>query len=95
MSVDVVVELAGLTRVLAGSAEVSVSVQEGATWRDVIAALARESPPLVGEAITERGQDLIGSYVLTVGGRRTIADLDDEVRLEEDDQLALLDVGIC
>lgn len=95
MSVDVVVELAGVTRVLAGCAEVNVPVKDGATWRDVIAALARESPELVGEAITDRGDDLMGSYMLAVVGRNTIADLDDQMSLGEDEQLGLVDVGIC
>ncbi len=95
MSIDVTVELAGVTRVLTGSAEVSVAVKDSATWRDVIAALGREAPALLGEAITERGDDLIGSYMLAVVGRGTIADLDERISLEEGEQLALVDVGVC
>lgn len=95
MSKNVVVELAGLTRVLAGCTEMSVTIRDGATWRDVIAALACALPALVGEALAEDRRDLLGSYILNVGGRYTIQNLDDETSLEEGDRLALLDVGIC
>jgi len=95
MGKNVVVELAGLARVRAGREVVSILVEDGATWRDVIAALARASPALVGEAIAEDRRDLFGSYVLNVGGRHTIHDLDEEASLEEDDRLALLDAEIC
>ena len=90
MSKKVTVELTGLARIHTDRKEVSIAVEDGITWRDVIAALAQASPALVGEVITEDRRDFIGSYMLNLGGRRTIHDLDGEARLEEGDRLALL-----
>ncbi len=90
MSKKVTVELTGPARIHAGRKEVSITVEDGVTWRDVIAALAQASPVLVGEVITKDRRDFIGSYMLNLGGRRTIHDLDGEARLEEGDRLALL-----
>ena len=94
MSKKVTIELTGPARILAGRKEVSITVEDGVTWRDVIAALAQISPALVGEAVTKDRRGLIGSYILNLGGRRTIHDLDAEAKLEESDHLALL-VGPC
>jgi hypothetical protein len=90
MSKKVTVELTGTARILAGRREVSIKVQDGVTWRDVIAALAQASPALVREVITKDRRDLVGSFILNLGGAHTIHDLDEEARLEEGDHLALL-----
>ena len=90
MSKKVNVELTGPARIRAGRKEVSLTVEDGVTWRDVIAALAQASPALVGEVITKDKRDLIGSYMLNLGGRRTIHDLAGEARLGEGARRALL-----
>ena len=90
MSKKVTVELTGPARILVGRKEVTVTAWDSATWRDVIAALAQAAPALVGEVITKDRRDLIGSYILNVGGRHTINDLDGKAMLKEGDQLALL-----
>ncbi len=95
MSKKVAIELIGLARRHAGQDAVSVSVQEGATWRDVIAAMGQVSPALVGNVVSEDGRTLLGSYVLNLGGTRSIYDLDAEATLEAAARLSLLDVGIC
>lgn len=95
MSKKVAVELIGLARRHVGQDTVTVSVQEGATWRDVIGALAEASPALVGKVVSEDGRTLLGSYVLNLGGRRSIYDLDEEATVEAGARLSLLDVGIC
>ena len=90
MSKKVTVELTGTAWILAGRREVSVKIQDGVTWRDVIAVLAQASPALVREVITKDRRDLVGSFMLNLGGTHTIHDLDEDARLEEGDHLALL-----
>jgi len=92
---EVAVELIGLARGHAGLDTVNISVQDGATWRDVIAALAQASPALVGTVLTEDRCNLIGSYVLNVSGRHSVYDLEEEVTLKAGYCLSVLDVGIC
>jgi len=84
----------GLARSHAGLDTVSISVQDGATWRDVVATLAQASPALVGTVLTEDRCNLIGSYVLNVGGRHSVYDLDEGATLKAGDRLSVLDVGI-
>ncbi len=95
MSKRVAVELTGLARSHAGSDTVNISVQDEATWRDVIGALAQASPALVGTVLTEDSCNLVGSYVLNLGGGRSVYDLDEEATLKAGDRLSVLDVGIC
>lgn len=91
MNKKVTVELTGPARIQAGRKEVGITVEDDATWRDVVAALAQALPVLVGKAITEDGRDLIGSYLLNVGGRRTVYDFDEKAHIEEGDLLSLLE----
>jgi len=62
----------------------------GAVWRDVIGALAQEVPMLVGKAITRDRRGLLPSYLLNLGGRYTIQDLDERAELREGDLISLL-----
>ena len=91
MGKKVTVELTGPARIQAGRKEVITTVEDDATWRDVVAALAQALPVLVGKAITEDRRDLIGSYLLNVGGRRTVYDFDEKAQIEEGDLLSLLE----
>lgn len=91
MGKKVTVELIGPARIQAGRKEVIITVEDDATWRDVVAALAQALPVLVGQVITEDRRDLIGSYLLNVGGRRTVYDLDEKAQIEEGDLLSLLE----
>jgi len=89
MSKKVTVELTGTARIRAGRKEVSITVGDGMSWRDVLAILARKTPSLVGHTITEDRRGLIWPYLLNLGGGHTIHDLDGEARLKEGDRLVL------
>jgi len=90
MAIEVTIELTGPAQLSARRQDVSIAVEEGATWRDVIAALAWEVPVLVGTAIAEDRRDLIWPYLLNLGGRKAIANLDEKAQLKEGDRLSLL-----
>lgn len=91
MSKRLEVELIGAARVLAGRREVGVTLAEGATWRDAVAAVARAAPALVGEVITEDRRDLVGSYTFNLGGRDFVGDLDEAVQPPESGRVTLMD----
>ena len=91
MGRKVTIELIGTARIQAGRREVSIAVCDEATWRDVVAALAAALPVLVGTAITDDRRSLVLPHLLSVGGRYTIRDLDEEVEIKEGDLLLLFE----
>lgn len=91
MSKQLIVELTGPVRVQAGLKEVSITVEDNATWSDVVATLARALPELVGTAIAEDRRSITWPYLLNVGGRRTIRDFGEKAQIQEGDHLSLLE----
>jgi len=91
MSKSVTVELIGAARIIAGRGEVSLTLADGATWRDAIAALARAAPGLIGEVITTDGRGLVGAYEVNLGGRAFVPDLDEGMQPPEDGRVTLMD----
>ena len=70
-----VVELFGMGRQLAGASNVRIELQEGATVRDLLAALGEKSPGLLGEVLTDDGRALVSAYSLSLNGRTFVDDL--------------------
>lgn len=73
---ELVVELFGLARQLAQTKECRLKMDGQASFRQVLAYLAREFPALVGPVIIPETFDLVSSYMLNLDGRRRVADLD-------------------
>jgi hypothetical protein len=93
MSKNVTVELIGAARVVAGRKEISLALADGATWRDVIAALARAIPGLLGEVVAKDGRSLLGDYTFYLGGRTFVRNLDGEAQPPESGRVTLMDVS--
>ncbi len=91
MGMIVTIELVGTARIHVGRKEVSITVRDEATWRDVVAALAAALPVLVGTAITEDKRALVPPHLLSLGGRHTIENFDEEVEIKEGDLLLLFE----
>ena len=91
MNKQVTVEMIGAARVVAGQAEISLTLPDGATWRDAVAALARAAPGLVNEVITGNKRDLLGDHTFKLGGMTFVGDLDEEVQPPEDGRVTLMD----
>ena len=62
------VELFGTARLAAGRRELMIEVVEEPGAKDVVAAIARACPPLVGSVIDEERTGLLESHVLNVNG---------------------------
>lgn len=90
MGQKVVVETSGVVYVLAKQREIQLTVPDNATYADIIAALAKAAPGLVGEVISKDRRQLIGDYLLNVGGRVTVQDLSAVAEIPEGEKLVFL-----
>lgn len=70
------VEFLGLSRRLAQTKEVSLVLDDRATFRDVLRELASRFPALVGPVIVPQTFDLVPAHMINVDGRRVVSDLD-------------------
>ena len=83
-----VVELYGLPRQVTELREVEVGLEDGASLREVVAALKREIPALEGP-VTRAGEDrLLEYYAFNVNGHFYFDDR--EVQLQDGDHVLLL-----
>lgn len=73
---QVTVEMFGYARRLAGDKEAVLELDEGDTMRDVVVALGRTHPALVGPIIQPDTHELISPFFLNVNGRYVVDDFD-------------------
>lgn len=95
MSKTLVLETNGIVYMIARQHEIKVTVADNATWRDVVAALAQAAPKLVGEVIAKDRRNLLGDFLINVGGTQTIQDLDTAIGPVEDDTHFVLLSDLC
>ncbi len=69
---QVVVELFGVVRKLAGTAEVELDLEPAATVGDALRALAASHPDLKGPVIDPEGWSLTPHFFLNLDGRETV-----------------------
>jgi molybdopterin converting factor small subunit len=86
---ELTVELFGPARRLSGERQAVLEVRDGATLRDVVAALAERYPGFVGSVIEPECR-LADSYLINYNGKRTARSLDETP--EEGDHLLILPV---
>ena len=72
------VEMFGYARRLAGDREAMLEMHPGGTMRDVVIALGRRYPSLVGPIIEPITYDLVSPFFLNVNGRHVVKDFDAE-----------------
>ncbi len=83
-----VVQMFGLPNEITELREVEVELNDGATLRDVVAALKDKIPALEGTAIRAGGDQLVEHYKFNVNGRFYYDDMD--LQLQSGDRIALL-----
>lgn len=91
MNQKVTIELTGPVRTKVGQKEVSITVDDNATWGDVVAALAQALPVLVGTSVAEDRRSIVPPYLLSVGGRRVVRDFGEKAQIQEGNCLSLLE----
>ena len=70
--VRIQVELFGLPRLIAGEKKITLGLEEGATFRDVVRALSQRYPDMVGDVVQVDGETLQAPNILNLDGRRMI-----------------------
>lgn len=91
----IIVELDGISRIETGRGEVAVSVEPGATGRDVLLAAVKALPTLARSTIDPPTGELYDSESwLAYEDRIGIPSLSQPLRLEEGARLLIL-AGVC
>ncbi|MFO7663823.1 MAG: MoaD/ThiS family protein [Chloroflexota bacterium] len=76
---QVFVEFMGIARVVSGVKQVTLDLEEGTTFRQIVRLLGQQYPTLLGEVIQPDGETFQPSNMLNLNGRRMIqpAQMDD------------------
>jgi molybdopterin converting factor small subunit len=89
---NVNVEFLGVFRLAAGTREITVPLQEGASFRDLIAVIGERYPAMVGNMIAPDKGRLLGSNALNYNGKRMIQEEELDERLEDGAQVTLMSI---
>ncbi|MDP2966735.1 MAG: MoaD/ThiS family protein [Pelolinea sp.] len=89
-TIQVFVEFSAISRVLTGQSEFSLNLKKGASIVDVVAALGKKFPQLLGQIIEKDGKALIPTNVFSVNGQRIIHESDTAFQPNDGDKLILL-----
>ncbi|MGD8245629.1 MAG: MoaD/ThiS family protein [Anaerolineae bacterium] len=87
------VQLFGLSRLISGEKEVTLTLGEGATFRDAVRALVREYPDLIGDVVQPDGETMQVPNILNLDGRRMIHREQMDERLADGDRLILMSLS--
>ena len=89
-TIQVRVEFSSISRVLTGRKEITLDLKKDANIGDVIGALGRSFPQLLGEIIEKDGKSLIPTNIFSVNGQKIIHESDTQFQPDEGDRLILL-----
>jgi len=87
---QVEIEFTGVSRVLTGRTGCSLSLEQGNTLREVVIALARQYPQVIGEVIEKDGQNLIPTNLFSLNGKKILHESDLQFQPQDGDKLILL-----
>jgi molybdopterin converting factor small subunit len=65
-------ELFGLSRIAAGTKELSLELEEGTTFRDIVRLLSVEYPDMIGNVINPDGETLHPPNIFNLNAKRMI-----------------------
>jgi molybdopterin converting factor small subunit len=66
------VELFGLSRIAAGTKELSLELDQGATFRDIVRLLSTRYPDMIGNVINPDGETLHPPNIFNLNAKRMI-----------------------
>ncbi len=87
------VELFGLSRLIAGEKEITLTLEEDATFRDVVRALVKKYPDMVGDVVQADGETMQSPNILNLDGRRMIQPHHMDERLGDGDRIILMSMS--
>jgi len=89
---EVTVEFAGLSRVLTRKPRVSLSLEDGTTFREILQRLGATYPELVGEVIDPSFAALKSSNMLNLNGKHMIQPTQLDQAPSHGDRLILMSI---
>ena len=89
-TIQVFVEFSAISRVLTGQSEFPLNLKKGASIADLVAALGKKFPQLLGQIIEKDGKALIPTNVFSVNGQKIIHESDTSFQPDDGDKLILL-----
>jgi len=93
MSMRVTVELLGLSRLAAGQKEITLDLDENATFRDIVRALARRYPAMIGNVIQPDGETLQRPNTFNQNARRMIQEKHMDEHPCDGDRIILMSIS--
>ena len=87
------VELLGLSRLVAGTREVTVELDDESTYRDLVRALSDTYPALVGNVIQADRRNLQAPNIFNLNARQMVQSRQMDDRLREDDRIILMSMS--
>jgi len=87
---QVLIEFTGISRVLTGKTDFLLPLTPGAAIRDVVHAIGRAFPALVGEVIEKDGETLIPTNLFSVNGEQILNENQLHYQPKNGDRLILL-----
>jgi molybdopterin converting factor small subunit len=90
---QVQVELLGLSRLVTGQREVSLDLEEEATYRHIVRALSEQYPALVGNVIQSDRESLQAPNIFNLNARQMIQSKQMDDCLKKDDRIILMSMS--
>ncbi|RLC67944.1 MAG: hypothetical protein DRI48_00960 [Chloroflexi bacterium] len=87
------VELFGVSRLVAGEKEITLDVEEGATFRDVVRKLAEKYPGMIGDVIQPDCETLHPPNILNLNAQRMIQPHQMDESLSDGDRIILMSMS--
>lgn len=78
------VEMLGLARLVTGQREVSLELDQGATYRDIVRALSERYPALIGNVIQSDKKNLQAPNILNLDAKQMIQSKQMDNRLADE-----------
>lgn len=87
------VELFGLSRLIAGEKEITLRLNEGATFRDAVRALVQKYPEMIGDVVQADGETMQAPNILNLDGKRMIQPHHMDENLSDGDRIILMSMS--
>ncbi len=89
-TIQLFVEFSAISRVLTGQSEFPLTLNKGASIADLVAALGKKFPQLLGQVIEKDGKSLIPTNVFSINGQKIVHESETDFQPKNGDKLILL-----
>ena len=86
-------ELLGLSRLVAGTKQIALDLEEGATYRDIVRVLSDMYPAMIGNVIQPDRQSLQAPNIFNLNARQMIQSRQMENHLSDGDRVILMSMS--